>query len=76
MVVIACGSFELDELDPKCEDWAFFSGWSLGEEVLLGCVLASKKADLASKRLTKLETAGVGPARPLRRSSQQKCIKE
>ncbi|MED6154920.1 hypothetical protein PIB30_001061 [Stylosanthes scabra] len=43
---------------------------SLGEEVLLGCVLASKRADSASKRLTKLGTAGGGPARPLRRSSQ------
>ncbi|MED6181556.1 hypothetical protein PIB30_020478 [Stylosanthes scabra] len=31
-------------------------GWSLGEEVLLGCVLASKRADSASKRLTKLGT--------------------
>ncbi|MED6113983.1 hypothetical protein PIB30_075892 [Stylosanthes scabra] len=44
-------------------------GWSLGEEVLLGCVLASKRADSASKRLTKLGTAGGGSARPLRRSS-------
>ncbi|MED6132751.1 hypothetical protein PIB30_021723, partial [Stylosanthes scabra] len=43
-------------------------GWSLGEEVLHGCVLASKRADSTSKRLTKLGTAGGGPARPLRRS--------
>ncbi|MED6180635.1 hypothetical protein PIB30_011941 [Stylosanthes scabra] len=32
-------------------------GWSLGKKVLLGCVLASKRADSASKRLTKLGTA-------------------
>ncbi|MED6148827.1 hypothetical protein PIB30_056704 [Stylosanthes scabra] len=33
-------------------------GWSLGKEVLLGCILASKRADSTSKRLTKLGTAG------------------
>ncbi|MED6192297.1 hypothetical protein PIB30_008821 [Stylosanthes scabra] len=33
-------------------------GWLLGKEVLLGCVLASKRADSTSKRLTKLGTAG------------------
>ncbi|MED6155866.1 hypothetical protein PIB30_009339 [Stylosanthes scabra] len=33
------------------------------------CVLASKRADSTSKRLTKLGTMGGGPARPLRRSS-------
>ncbi|MED6143167.1 hypothetical protein PIB30_003871 [Stylosanthes scabra] len=43
--------------------------WSLGEEVLLGCVLASKRVDSTSKRLTELGTVGGGPARPLRRSS-------
>ncbi|MED6194524.1 hypothetical protein PIB30_029431 [Stylosanthes scabra] len=32
-------------------------GWSPGEEVLLGCVLASKRVDLASKRLIELGTA-------------------
>ncbi|MED6154918.1 hypothetical protein PIB30_001059 [Stylosanthes scabra] len=44
-------------------------GWSLGEEVLLGCVLPSKRADSASKKLTKLGMAGGGPARSLRHSS-------
>ncbi|MED6186213.1 hypothetical protein PIB30_064640 [Stylosanthes scabra] len=44
-------------------------GWSLGKEVLLGCILASKRADSDSKRLTKLGTARGGPARPFRRST-------
>ncbi|MED6132734.1 hypothetical protein PIB30_021559 [Stylosanthes scabra] len=44
-------------------------GWSLGEEILLGYVLASKRADSTSKRLTELGTAGGGPARSLRRSN-------
>ncbi|MED6218413.1 hypothetical protein PIB30_026518 [Stylosanthes scabra] len=49
----------LEEILQRADDLRFrtLQGWSLGEEVLLEYVLVSKRADLASKRLTELGTA-------------------
>ncbi|MED6131192.1 hypothetical protein PIB30_007485 [Stylosanthes scabra] len=58
--------FGLGGLDFQEADQAWNGG---GWTCKARCVLASKRADSTSKRLTKLGTAGGGPTRPLRRSS-------